>query len=376
MNERLRFHVEATDGAARAGRMTTPHGEVETPAFMPVGTAGAVKAVTPEELVRAGASIVLGNTYHLYLRPGHDVVRDLGGLHRFMHWSGPILTDSGGFQAMSLAGLTRIDDDGVRFRSHLDGSTHVITPERAMEIQAALGSDVAMVLDECPMLPAPRDVLERAVERTTRWAERSVRAYDGPGVPFAIVQGGPDLDLRERSARELKALDLPGYAIGGVSVGEPADAIAHVARTTAPLLPADRPRYLMGVGRPEDIVRAVASGVDLFDCVMPTRNARNGTLFTSEGKVNIKRAEHRADPRPLDPECACEACRNYSRAYLRHLYMAGEILAARLHTIHNLTHYLTLMRRLREAIRAGELAPLGERLAAIDGGAAVEHDEP
>jgi len=361
VSDRLRFRVEATDGAARAGRMTTPHGEVATPAFMPVGTAGAVKAVTTEELRRAGAEIVLGNTYHLYLRPGHDIVRDLGGLHRFMHWDGPILTDSGGFQAMSMAGLARIDDDGVRFRSHLDGSDHRMTPERSAQIQAALGSDVAMVLDECPMLPAPREVLERAVERTTRWAERSLAAYDGPGVVFAIVQGGPDPELRARSAFELHALDLPGYAIGGVSVGEPPEAIAAVAHVTAPLLPVDRPRYLMGVGRPEDLVEAVAAGVDLFDCVMPTRNARNGTLFTSRGRINIKRAEHRADPRPLDPDCVCETCRNYSRAYLRHLFMAGEILAARLHTIHNLTHYLSLMGRVREAIRGGTFAQLRER---------------
>jgi queuine tRNA-ribosyltransferase len=364
MSERLRFTVVATDGAARAGLLTTPHGDVETPAFMPVGTGGAVKAMTPAELERAGARMILGNTYHLYLRPGHEIVRELGGLHRFMHWSGPILTDSGGFQAMSMAGLARIDDEGVRFRSHIDGSSHIVTPERSMEIQAALGSDVAMVLDECPPLPAPREALERAVERTTRWAERSVRAYAGPGVPFAIVQGGGDIELRERSARELVALDLPGYAIGGVSVGEPPDAIAAVARITAPLLPEGRPRYLMGVGRPEDIVEAVAGGVDLFDCVMPTRNARNGTLFTSRGKVNIKRAEYRADPRPLDPDCACEACRDYSRAYLRHLYVSGEILAARLHTIHNLTHYLGLMARLRRAIREGTLDELRARLAA------------
>jgi len=350
------FHVTGRDGTARRGRMSTGHGTVDTPAFMPVGTAGAVKAITPEELVACGAQIVLANTYHLYLRPGHAVVRDLGGLHRFMHWFGPILTDSGGFQAFSMEALRRLDEEGVRFKSHLDGALHLLTPESSMEIQAALGSDVAMVLDECPPLPSPREALQQAVERTARWAERSREAYlraHGSGVPFAIVQGGGFEDLRMRSAEALVSMDFPGYAIGGVSVGEPPEAIATVARTTAALLPEERPRYLMGVGRPEDLVEAVAGGVDLFDCVMPTRNARNGTLFTSRGKVNIKREENRRDPGPLDPDCPCETCRNYSRAYLRHLYVSGEILAARLHTIHNLTFYLGLMSRMREAIVDG-----------------------
>ena len=357
------FSVLGEDGTARRGRMTTAHGTVDTPAFMPVGTAGAVKAVTPEELRACGAQIVLANTYHLYLRPGHALVRDLGGLHPFMHWEGPILTDSGGFQAFSMEALRRLDEEGVRFKSHLDGSLHLLTPETSMEIQAALGSDVAMVLDECPPLPAAREALEEAVERTTRWAERSRAAYarlGGPGVPFAIVQGGTEEDLRARSARALVAMDFPGYAIGGVSVGEPPQAIAAVARTTALLLPQAKPRYLMGVGRPEDLVEAVAGGVDLFDCVMPTRNARNGTLFTSRGKVNIKREENRTDPGPLDPDCPCEACRHYSRAYLRHLYVCGEILAARLHTIHNLTYYLGLMQRMREAIAEGRFAAFRE----------------
>jgi queuine tRNA-ribosyltransferase len=354
------FSVLREDGAARAGRMTTGHGMVDTPAFMPVGTGGAVKAVTPEELRACGARIVLANTYHLYLRPGHTLVRDLGGLHAFMHWEGPILTDSGGFQAFSMEALRRLDEEGVRFKSHLDGSLHLLTPETSMEIQSALGSDVAMVLDECPPLPSPRPVVEEAVERTSRWAERSRAAYAGPGVPFAIVQGGTHADLRARSARALVAMDFPGYAIGGVSVGEPPEAIAAVARTTAALLPAARPRYLMGVGRPQDLVEAVAGGVDLFDCVMPTRNARNGTLFTSGGKVNIKREENRKDPGPLDADCPCEACRHYSRAYLRHLYVSGEILAARLHTIHNLTFYLGLMRRMREAIVEGRFAAFRE----------------
>jgi queuine tRNA-ribosyltransferase len=358
------FSVIASDGAARRGVMTTLHGSVETPAFMPVGTQGTVKAVTPQELAACGAQILLSNTYHLFLRPGHELIRDLGGLHRFMGWSGPILTDSGGFQVFSMEGLRELDDDGVTFRSHLDGSLRRLTPESSMDIQAALGSDVAMVLDECPPLPATRDKIEAAVSRTTHWARRCRDAYRGPGVPFGIVQGGTDRSLRERSARDLSALDFPGYAIGGVSVGEPPESIAEVARFTAALLPAGRPRYLMGVGRPEDLVEAVAAGVDLFDCVMPTRNARNGTLFTSEGRVNIKREEYRTDPRPLDPACGCEACLRYSRAYLRHLFVSNEILGARLNTIHNLTFYLALMKTLREAISGGTFAAIRERFLA------------
>ena len=355
MGARFAFEVTARDGRARAGRLSTARGSVDTPAFMPVGTAGAVKAATPGDLRRAGAEIVLANTYHLWLRPGHEVVRELGGLHRFMSWDGPILTDSGGFQVLSLAELRRVDDRGVRFRSHLDGSLRELTPETSMEIQAALGSDVAMVLDECPALPAPRGALEQAVARTTAWARRSVAAWRGDGVCFGIVQGGPWPDLRERSARELTALDLAGYAVGGVSVGENPEAIAATARFTAELLPDDRPRYLMGVGRPEDLVEAVAAGLDLFDCVMPTRNARNGTLFTSRGRINIKRACYRTDPRPVEEDCPCETCRDYSRAYLRHLFKSGELLASRLNTVHNLTHYLRLMAGLRQAIREGSL---------------------
>jgi queuine tRNA-ribosyltransferase len=340
--------------------MTTGHGIVETPAFMPVGTQGAVKAVTSDELVTCGTQIVLANTYHLHVRPGHDLIATLGGLHRFMNWNGPILTDSGGFQVFSMKGRTKLDEDGVTFRSHLDGSLHRLTPESSMEIQSALGSDVAMVLDHCPSLPAAGDELALASARTTRWARRSRDAYRGPGVPFGIVQGGTDETLRERSAAEIVALDFPGYAIGGVSVGEPPEAIARVARFTALRLPEDRPRYLMGVGRPEDLVEAVAGGVDLFDCVMPTRNARNGTLFTSYGKVNIKREQYRRDPLPLDPDCACETCAHYSRAYLRHLFVSNEILASRLNTIHNLAFYLGLMTRLREAIAGGTLASFRE----------------
>jgi len=340
--------------------MTTSHGVVETPAFMPVGTQGAVKAMTTAELRLCGAEIVLANTYHLHLRPGHELIRELGGLHRFMNWSGPILTDSGGFQVFSMKGLRRLDEDGVTFRSHIDGSLERLTPESSMEIQAALGSDVAMVLDECPPLPASWDAVEAAAARTTRWARRSREAYRGTGVPFAIVQGGTDETLRERSAKELVDLDFPGYAIGGVSVGEPPESIARVARFTAALLPGGRPRYLMGVGRPEDLVEAVAAGVDLFDCVMPTRNARNGTLFTSEGKVNIKREEYRSDPRPLDPACGCETCVQYSRAYLRHLFVSNEILASRLNTIHNLAYYLGLMKSMRDAVADGSFAAFRE----------------
>jgi len=352
----LSFERIGQDGAARLGRLTTARGVVETPTFMPVGTQGAVKGVTVDELRDCGAQVLLSNTYHLYVRPGHELIRELGGLHRFMNWSGPILTDSGGFQLFSLADLRQVDDEGVRFRSHLDGSQHLLTPEKSMEIQAALGSDVAMVLDECPALPATREQVQQAVERTTLWARRSREAYRGPGVPFGIVQGGPYADLRERSARALLELDFPGYAIGGVSVGEPAELIPGTVRRTAELLPADRPRYLMGVGRPVDLLRAVAVGVDLFDCVMPTRNARNGTLFTSRGRVRIKRSQYQRDPRPLDAECGCETCRNYSRAYLRHLFLSGEILASRLNTIHNLSFYLGLMRAMREAIAEDRFA--------------------
>jgi queuine tRNA-ribosyltransferase len=356
MSAPVGFRVLARDGRARRGVLTTPRGDVPTPAFLPVGTAGAVKAVTSEELRACGASMILANTYHLFLRPGHDLIRDLGGLHRFMRWDGPILTDSGGFQVFSLAKLRTIDDGGVRFRSHLDGSLRELTPEASMEIQEALGSDVAMVLDECPPLPAGREAIEEAVRRTTLWAKRSREAYRGNGALFGIVQGGTHADLRERSARELLELDFPGYAVGGVSVGEPPESIARTAATTAEMLPEDRPRYLMGVGRPQDLVAAAAAGIDLFDCVMPTRNARNGTLFTSTGRINIKREEYRRDPRPLDETCGCETCRGYSRAYLRHLFLAGEILSSRLNTIHNLAYYLGLMSAIRDAIQAGRMA--------------------
>ena len=360
MSGRFSFRILSTDGRARRGELCTARGIVRTPAFMPVGTLGSVKSVTPEEVRTCGADMVLANTYHLYLRPGHDLIRELGGLHRFMHWDRPILTDSGGFQAFSMTGLCRVDDHGIRFQSHVDGSTHELTPERSMEIQSDLGSDIAMVLDECPELPAEYARVEGAVTRTTAWARRCRESYTGPGVPFGIVQGGPWEDLRERSVRELLDLDFPGYAVGGVSVGEPAEAITRVAGLTAAMLPRDKPRYLMGVGRPEDLIPAVEAGLDLFDCVMPTRNARNGTLFTSSGRINIRRSEFRNDPKPLDPDCRCETCRNYSRAYLRHLILSGEILAARLNTIHNLTYYLGLMENMRTAIEAGRFLSFRE----------------
>ena len=353
------FEVEARSGARR-GRLATARGAAETPTFMPVGTLGAVKGMTTGELAASGVRILLANTYHLFLRPGHELVRSMGGLHRFMNWSGSILTDSGGFQVFSLAGLRRIDDEGVRFTSHLDGSPRHLTPETSMEVQSFLGSDVAMALDECPALPAPREAVEVAVDRTTRWARRCREAYRGPGALFGIVQGGGYLDLRDRSAAELLALDFPGYAIGGVSVGEPADAVSAVVRHTAALLPTDRPRYLMGVGTPSDLVAAVAAGCDLFDCVLPTRNARNGQLFTRAGRLHIRNAKHRQDPRPPEEGCACYTCRTVSRAYLRHLHLSDEITGATLMTVHNLHHYLDTLRRMRQSIVFGRFAEFRE----------------
>jgi queuine tRNA-ribosyltransferase len=366
----VRFEVLARDSGSRArrGRLHTARGAVDTPAFMPVGTRGAVRGVRPEEVAAAGAQIILANTYHLYLRPGAEVVRELGGLHRFMGWEGPILTDSGGYQVYSLAATRRLEDDAVVFRSHLDGSLHRFTPEDSLAVQAALGSDVAMVLDECPALPASRADLQRAVERTRRWAARSRRAWRGPGALFGIVQGGTDEGLRERSARDIVALGFDGYAIGGVSVGEARGQIRRVAALTAALLPEDRPRYLMGVGTPEDILEAACAGVDLFDCVLPTRNARNGMLFTRRGRMNIQREEYRLDPRPPEEDCPCPTCRRYSRAYLRHLYQCGEMLAGVLNTLHNLHFYQALMRDIRGAIEAGRLGDLRRERAA----AAVE----
>jgi queuine tRNA-ribosyltransferase len=352
--ESTSFTVEATSGRARAGRLRTPHGEVETPAFMPVGTAAAVKAVTRRDLEEAGADIILANTYHLMLRPGDALVAELGGLHGFTGWERPYLTDSGGYQVFSLARLRSLDEEGVRFQSHLDGAAHLLTPERSMEVQQNLGADIAMAFDECPPFPAPREAVEAATDRTTRWARRSRESHRRPDQwLFGIVQGGVHLDLREKSAREIMALDLPGHGIGGLSVGEPKEDMVRVLDHLDPILPPEKPRYLMGVGTPQDIVEAVARGVDMFDCVLPTRNARNGGLFTSEGRLSIRNARFKADPGPADPACRCHTCRTVSRAYLRHLHMAGEMSAATLMTIHNLAFYLDTLRVIRQSIRLG-----------------------
>jgi queuine tRNA-ribosyltransferase len=337
---------------ARLGRLETAHGVVDTPAFMPVGTQGTVKAMLPRDLTEMGCQILLGNTYHLYLRPGAELIRDMGGLHRFMSWHGPILTDSGGYQVFSLAAMRTISEEGVRFRSHLDGSYHLLTPENVVQIQEALGSDIAMVLDECIPHDAERQYVQDSTERTIRWAERSLNVRTKKDqLVFGIVQGGMHKDLRERCVGKMNAMPFDGFAVGGLGVGEGEELLHALAKSTAGLLPEDRPRYLMGVGRPEDIISAVRAGFDLFDCVLPTRNARNGTLFTSQGRVSIKRAEYVNDPRPLDEDCDCYCCGNFSRAYLRHLYMAGEMLSSQLNTLHNLYFYHRLMERCREAIR-------------------------
>ncbi|MEW6333339.1 MAG: tRNA guanosine(34) transglycosylase Tgt [Thermodesulfobacteriota bacterium] len=337
---------------ARLGKITTPHGELDTPAFMPVGTLGTVKALTPEQVRGLGAQIILGNTYHLYLRPGHRLIAALGGLHRFMNWQGPILTDSGGFQIYSLGALRKITEEGAAFRSHIDGSPHFLSPETAMEIQVALGSDIMMCLDECIAYPAGRGEVEAALGRTARWALRCKNSPRSAGQAlFGIIQGGVYPDLRRRGVEEMAAIGFDGYAIGGLSVGEPKALLLETLAATAPLLPEARPRYLMGVGTPEDLVEGVYHGIDMFDCVMPTRSARNGLLFTNGEKVVIKNARYREDGSPLDRSCDCYTCQNYSRAYLRHLYVAGEILAMILNTIHNLRYYLRLMERIREAIR-------------------------
>ena len=358
----LRYELIATDGAARRGRVHATHGTIETPAFMPVGTYGTVKAMTPEELEGLGADIVLGNTFHLMLRPGADLIDELGGLHRFMHWSRPILTDSGGFQVFSLAKMRKITEEGVRFRSPVDGSEVRLTPEDSMAVQLALRSDIAMAFDDCTAWPATHAEAEASMQRSMRWAVRcrdryyrDAREKPTPGDLFGIVQGGMYADLRRASLDSLLQLDLPGLAVGGLAVGEPEPERLRVLEETVPRMPVDRPRYLMGVGRPEDIVAAVLRGIDMFDCVMPTRHARNGRLFTATGDINIRNAAHQRDPGPIDPECACYTCRNYSRAYLRHLERCNEILGARLNTIHNLHFYLDLMRRLREAIEGGRL---------------------
>ena len=369
------FDLLASDGAARRGRLTFERGVVETPAFMPVGTYGTVKAMTPEELEGLGAQIVLGNTFHLMLRPGAETVRALGGLHRFMHWSRPILTDSGGFQVFSLGAMRKITEAGVRFRSPIDGSAIFLGPEESMAVQRALGSDIVMVFDECTPYPASEDQARVSMELSLRWAVRSRVAHgDNPSALFGIVQGGMYESLRARSLEGLKEIGFDGYAIGGLSVGEPAEDRLRVLDFLAGRLPADRPRYLMGVGTPEDIVAAVCRGVDMFDCVMPTRNARNGHLFTRHGVVRIRNARHQADQAPLDPECGCYTCRNYSRAYLRHLDRCHEILGARLNTIHNLYYYQGLMQGLRSAIAAGRLTEFVSEFHALRADAGMPLD--
>src|SRR6188474_1831691 len=372
MESSFGFSLRATDGRARLGTLTTPHGEVETPAFMPVGTQGSVKATLHRDLEGIGASIILGNTYHLFLRPGDERIARFGGLHRFIGWDRPILTDSGGYQVFSLADRRVIREEGAEFQSHLDGSKHMLTPERAVDIQARLGSDIAMVLDECMSYPATRDEAASSMQRSARWARRCRERFSqlsafaqaaadrgagsevqvsNPGQAlFGIIQGGVYQDLRDESAAATTAVGFEGYAIGGLSVGEPVEVMYGVTGQTARVLPVDRPRYLMGAGTPEDLVECVARGIDMFDCVMPTRNARNGQLFTSEGRINIRNARYAEDDRPLDPACGCYTCRHHSRAYLRHLYLAGEMTAGALNTLHNLTFYLDTMRRIRDAI--------------------------
>lgn len=348
------FELQKQVGEARAGRLKTARGWIETPVFMPVGTKATVKGMLPEELRELGAQIVLGNTYHLHLRPGEDVIQRLGGLHKFMNWPYPILTDSGGFQVFSLSELNKVQEEGVEFRSHLDGSKHFLSPEKSMQIQMALGSDIIMAFDECLKYPATEEEIKVSMDLTHRWLKRSKEAMTRhDSLLFGIVQGGLEPVLRKESLQQITSVDLPGYAMGGFSVGEPIEMMHTLIKEVAPLMPRKKPRYLMGVGTPLDLILAVDAGMDMFDCVMPTRVARNGTLFTWAGRVSIKRAEYREDSGPLDPECGCYTCQNYSRAYLRHLYLSGEMLSARLNTIHNLHFYLTLMGRMRSHLLEG-----------------------
>ena len=370
MAEAFDFKILARDGAARCGVIETPLGDIRTPAFMPVGTAATVKAMLPEQVRAAGADIVLSNTYHLMLRPGAERIARLGGLHKFMNWPRPILTDSGGFQVMSLSSLRKISEDGVAFNSHIDGAHHMLTPEHAVEIQHLLGSDITMVLDECTPFPATFDEAARSMERSMRWAERSKRAFQPrPGKAlFGIVQGSVFPDLRAKSAAALKGIGFDGYAIGGLAVGEGQDAMFTTLDATVPSLPTDRPRYLMGVGKPADIIGAVLRGVDMFDCVIPTRSGRNGQAFTWTGTLNLRNARHADDPAPLDPTSGCPASRDYARAYLHHLVKSNEILASILLTWHNIAFYQALMARLRDAIVAGTLeATAAVLLAALAG---------
>jgi queuine tRNA-ribosyltransferase len=353
----MKFDLIKTDGNARLGQISTDRGIINTPAFLPVGTNATVKAMSQEELRDLGAEVILSNTYHLYLRPGHEVIQHIGGLHTFMNWPGPILTDSGGFQVFSLSPLRKINNDGVSFKSHLDGSTHFITPEIVMKVQEEFGSDIAMAFDECTPYPASREYALKSLELTTKWARRCKESGVGgqeSGVKqalFGIVQGGTYTDLRKQSIHELTDMDFDGYALGGLSVGEPKDLMYEIINNATPLLPHDKPRYLMGIGDLLDVLEAVSAGIDMFDCVMPTRNARNGTLFTSTGRISIKREEFKADPTPLDPDCSCYTCKHYSKAYLRHLFMNKEILSMRLNTAHNLYFYLEFFRKMRDAIK-------------------------
>ena len=353
----MKFSVWATDGRGRRGQLDFPRGVVDTPAFMPVGTAATVKAMTTDEVASTGAQIVLGNTFHLMLRPTADIVQKMGGLHAFMHWPAPILTDSGGFQVFSLAALRKITEQGVSFRSPLNGDKIELTPERSIAIQHQLGSDIVMIFDECTPYPASHEEAKQSMELSLRWAKRCQEAHgDHPSALFGIIQGGMHHDLREMSLRELQSLGFDGYAVGGLSVGEPKHLMHHVLEGLAPILPQDKPRYLMGVGKPIDIVEAVWRGIDMFDCVMPTRNARNGHLFTRDGVVKIRNAQYKSDHRPLDSGCHCSTCEHYSRAYLHHLYRSGEILSSRLNTMHNLHYYQDLMYQLRGVIECGRLA--------------------
>lgn len=347
------FRIIGKDNKARAGIIEIARGAIHTPAFMPVGTIGTVKAMGPDELATVGAEIILCNTYHLYLRPGHGTIEKLGGLHEFINWRGPILTDSGGFQVYSLSKLRTIEENGVRFQSHLDGSTHFIGPDEAMEIQHALGADIIMTFDECTPYPAEYEYALKSLELTTRWAKRCKELSNGERSLFGIVQGSMYKDLREKSAEEIIDIGFDGYALGGLSVGEPKEIMYDIIDFSAPLLPEKAPRYLMGIGDLRDVLHAVSNGMDMFDCVMPTRNARNGTLFTSRGRISIKRAEFREDAGPPDPECDCYTCRNFSNAYLRHLFLNREILSMRLNTIHNLRFYMKFFQAMRDSITDG-----------------------
>ena len=379
MTASVRFTLLGRDGAARRGLIATPHGDLETPAFMPVATQGSVKSLGPDDLRAAGAQIVLANTYHLLLRPGHELVRDMGGLHRFMAWDGPILTDSGGFQVFSLSKLRRLGEEGAEFRSHLDGSRRLLTPEICVEIQHALGVDILHPLDECLPHAVSLEDTERSLELTLRWLGRSVAAHAGAGggrALFGIVQGGTYEALRRRAVEATCAYDLPGYAIGGLAVGETKSLLFDITELVAGLLPADRPRYLMGVGKPPDLVEAVGRGVDLFDCVLPTRNARNGQVFTPDGPLTITHARYARDPAPLDAECPCLACRQFSRAYLRHLFIARELLAYRLLSLHNVTFYLHLMEMMRAAVAASAFGPFRSRFLDRYGVESVSGSDP